>query len=639
MARFTPDFLDQLRDRLRASDVIGQHVKLKREGREFRGLSPFTNEKTPSFFVNDDKQRYFDFSSGKSGDVVGFLMDTQKLTFVEAVTRLAEQAGMDIPQDSYEDRQKEEERKGLAEACAAAAKFYMDSLQRIEGRNAREYLEGRQVPEKLQRSFGMGYAPAERTALKDHLINKGFDPKLLVEAGLLIQPDNGAPYDRFRDRVMFPILWQKNKVIAFGGRALDKSAKAKYLNSPETPLFHKGHVLYNYMRARKAAADLPKETGQPLIVCEGYMDVIALAGAGFENAVAPLGTALTESQIELLWRACDEPVLCFDGDRAGVGAAHRAIDRALPILRPGKSLRFAFLPEGQDPDDMVKTQGAQALRSVLDAAQPLADVLWTREIEAQPLTTPERKAAFRAHLRQLVKGIVDKDVRLAYGGYFSEKLGQMNAPPRQQGDGNRGFSGGYVPRGGNRPGFFGRGGMAPTVQASMALKARLGTAAGAAQGGRVASQREALLVITLLNHPGLFARQEEAILDLELADPDYSALLREIISSLSADPALDREGLALHMSTVAHIAGTMEQMLKNERLRLTKFACADATLDDAEDGWLNTLSIHLHHGPLRLEEMEAAGEAFLDETSEARWRVTHTHRQAVVADNKVQDER
>ena len=660
MPRFTPDFLDELRARLRASDVIGRYVKLKKEGREHRGLSPFTNEKTPSFYVNDAKQKFFDFSSGRSGDIIGFLMDSQKLTFVEAVTRLAEQAGMELPQDTEQDRQREEEKKGLAEACLAAAKFYRDMLGRAEGRAARDYLSGRGVPEDLQKRFGMGYAPADRNGLKDFLVNKGFEPALLVEAGLLIQPDQGAPYDRFRDRVMFPILGTKDRVIAFGGRALDKSAKAKYLNSPETPLFHKGHVLYNYMRARKAAADLPKESGQPLIVCEGYMDVISIAGAGFGHAVAPLGTALTENQIELLWRACDEPILCFDGDRAGVGAAHRAIDRALPMLRPGKSLRFAFLPEGQDPDDLVRAEGPKAFREVIEAARPMAEVLWDREQGAQELSTPERKAAFRTHLRDLVKAIGDKDVRNAYGAFLAEKLGTMNAPPQSGafggggafGSGGGGGFGGGGQQGGRRfvKGRFGRNGMAPSVQASMALKARLGTGAASQQhdqynapaeraGSRIASQRETLLVYTLLNHPGLFERREEAVLELELADSALAATLREIIAALSADPALDREGLARHMSTVAPVAGTVEQMLGNERLRLTTFARPEASLDDAEEGWLNALSIHLHHGPLRLEEMEAAGEAFLDETSEARWRVSHSHRQAIVADNKVQDER
>ncbi|MCI5046626.1 MAG: DNA primase, partial [Aquisalinus sp.] len=583
MPRFSPDFLDELRARLRASDVIGRYVKLQKKGREWCGLSPFTNEKTPSFYVNDEKARYFDFSSGKSGDIVGFLMDGQKLTFVEAVTRLAEEAGMEIPQDTPQQREREQKSKGVIEACEAAAAFFTSSLQRLDGRKAADYLELRQVPGALQAKFGLGYAPASRSALKDYLINKDFAPGLLVEAGLLIQPDDGgAPYDRFRDRLMFPILDGRGRVIAFGGRALEKNVQAKYLNSPETPVFHKGHVLYNYMQARRAAAEMPKETGQPLIVCEGYMDVIALAGAGFGNAVAPLGTALTENHIKLLWRACDEPILCFDGDRAGRQAAHRSIDRVLPELKPGKSLRFAFMPEGQDPDDFIKEKGAAAFREILDAAMPLADVLWDREKDAKPLNTPERVAAFRSHLRNLVKGIGDKDVRNAYGAYFLERLSpqQSGAPSRPA----------MMP---SRKGGFGKKfPYQPAPTASPALKTQR-----TGQSNSVWT-REALLVLTLVNHPELFERLEEKILDLQLADPQLSGLLQQVILIISSDPELDREGVARHISKVAACQGVMELLLNNQQLKLTRFAGARATLDEAEKGWLDTLALQLHHGRL-----------------------------------------
>ncbi len=620
MPRFSPDFLDELRARVRASDVIGRYVKLQKQGREWRGLSPFTNEKTPSFYVNDEKARYFDFSSGKNGDIIGFLMDNQKLTFVEAVTRLAESAGMEIPKDTPQELAREKQAKSVVEACAAAARFFSDSLQRIEGRKAREYMEMRRVLPALQTAFGIGYAPANRTALRDYLVNKGFLPELLVEAGLLIQPEaGGALFDRFRDRVMFPILDTRNRVIAFGGRALEKNVSAKYLNSPETPVFHKGHMLYNYRKARQVAADLPKETGQPLIVCEGYMDVIALTGAGFGHVVAPLGTALTEAHIELLWRACDEPILCFDGDPAGRKAAYRSVDRVLPLLKPGKSLRFAFLPEGQDPDDLVNDKGAAAFQDVMAGAQPLADVLWDRERDVRPLTTPERKAAFRSHLRELVRGIADKDVRAAYGSYFSEKL-TANAPHLTS---FRKSHGEFA----KRPRFQ------PPLQASTALKSRRGTRTAASPNNAV-SHREALLVLTLLNHPGLFERREQEILDLSLSDPSVFGLLRQIIERLTRDSSLDREGLARHIRQVANDAGALELLLKNQQLKLTKFASTTATLDEAEKGWLNTLSIHLHHGRLLAEEAEAAEEACLDETSEKRWRVAHNHRQSVVATGK-----
>ncbi|MGV6801483.1 MAG: DNA primase [bacterium] len=625
MPRFTPDFLDELRSRLRASDVIGRHVKLKKEGREYRGLSPFTNEKTPSFFVNDQKARYFDFSSGRSGDIIGFTMDTQKLSFVEAVTRLAEQAGMDIPEDTPEQAAKAEEAKGLAQACTAAAKYFVECLSRIEGREARDYLDMRQVPEPLQRRFGIGYAPDSKTALKDYLINKGFSVDLLVEAGLLIRLEDGTSYDRFRHRLMFPILSAGNKVIAFGGRALRPGEKAKYLNSPETPLFHKSHVLYNYARARKAAAQLPEETGQALIVCEGYMDVIGIARAGFGHAVAPLGTALTEAQLKMLWRVCDEPVLCFDGDRAGQKAAFRAIDRALPILTPGKSLNFAFLPEGQDPDDLVKNQGANAFAKILEQAKPLADVIWERELEAHPMTTPEKRAAFRKELRQLVKTIPDPDVRLAYGNWLREKLDGLYASK----DKNNFQTGAYR----KNAGLAGKSGpFAVPTQASSALKAHKAT-----NNGQASIEREALMVLCLLNHPGLFDLQEEAIMALELASPKLAKILAIMAQKLAENPDLDAAAIQRHISTVEDCAGTLEALTRNGRLKINKFAGAEATLEEAQAGWLNVLSLHLHHGLLRTEEAEAASEAFLDEHSETRWRVAHSHRQAVLANGKLND--
>jgi len=430
MVRFTPDFLDEMKARLRPSDVIGRYVKLKKQGNEFVGLSPFTNEKSPSFFVNDQKAFYHCFSSGQSGDIIKFLQETQKLTFYEAVERLAEEAGMELPQDDPREAEREQQRTGLAEACEAAAVFYTALIRRSVGREAFTYLEGRGVSDEQIEAFRIGYAPGERSALKDYLINKGFTEDVLVESGMVIKPDDGGPsYDRFRNRIMFPIAGPRDRIIAFGGRALDPNARAKYLNSPETPLFHKSNVLYNLAPARKASND----DKLPLIVCEGYMDVIALWGAGIKRAVAPLGTALTENQLALLWRASDEPALCFDGDRAGVGAAHRSIDRALPLLKPGKSLVFAFLPQGQDPDDLVREKGAAAFNEVLDKASPLADVLWRRELETQPLDTPERRAALRAHLRDLVKTITDKDVRNAYGVYLAGRLDEEFSPrPRDK---------------------------------------------------------------------------------------------------------------------------------------------------------------------------------------------------------------
>src|SRR6266576_4004948 len=351
--RFPPQFLDELRARLPVSEVVGQRVRLKKAGREWKGLSPFNKEKTPSFFVNDQKMAWFDFSSGKNGSIFDFVMMTEGLTFPEAVERLAAQAGIPLPRISPAEEARDERRKTLHDIVELTAKFFEDTLASRAGAKARGYLADRGLDPAVQLKFRVGYAPAERFALKEHLGKAGIATEDMIEAGLLVAgEDIPVPYDRFRDRVMFPITDLRGRVIAFGGRALEKDVPAKYLNSPETPLFHKGSNLYNGATARQATHD-----GAKLIVVEGYVDVIAMVTAGFGGAVAPLGTALTENQLALLWKMADEPILCFDGDRAGQKAAWRAADMALPQLKPGKSLRFALLPEGQDPDDLARSGG------------------------------------------------------------------------------------------------------------------------------------------------------------------------------------------------------------------------------------------------------------------------------------------
>src|SRR5258707_8175184 len=343
--RFTPQFLDELRARLPVSEVVGRRVKLKKAGREWKGLSPFQQEKSPSFTVNDQKGFYHDFSSGKHGDIISFLMETEGVGFTEAVERLASMAGMPLPAVTPDAARHEQRRKTLYDVMELAAKFFADTLASRNGAKARGYLGDRAFSPAVQLQFCIGYASSERFALKEHLGSQGIPVEDMVEAGLLVTGDDiPVPYDRFRDRVMFPIADLRGRVIAFGGRALEKDVSAKYLNSPETPLFHKGATLYNIAPARAAA-----HKGASVIAVEGYVDVIAMVNAGYEATVAPLGTALTTDQLSLLWRMTDEPTLCFDGDSAGHRAAYRAIDIALPLLKPGKSLKFASLPERQDP--------------------------------------------------------------------------------------------------------------------------------------------------------------------------------------------------------------------------------------------------------------------------------------------------
>src|ERR1700754_1019349 len=422
--RFSPQFLDELKARLPVSEVVGQRVKLRKAGREWKGLSPFNQEKTPSFFVNDQKQAWFDFSSGKNGSIFDFVMMTDGVTFPEAVERLAQQAGMPLPKVSQEDEEREQRRKTLHDVVELAAKFFQATLASRAGARARGYLADRGIDPATQVAFRIGYAPADRFALKEHLGKEGVSVEDMVAAGLLISGDDiPVPFDRFRDRVIFPISDFRGRVIAFGGRTMEKDAQPKYLNSPETPLFHKGATLYNIASARAAA-----HKGAPVIAVEGYVDVIAMASAGFEATVAPLGTALTAEQLALIWKMADEPVLCFDGDAAGRRAAYKAVDIALPLLKPNKSVRFATLPEGNDPDDLVRAGGREAVVELIGGARPLADVLWTRETEASPLDTPERRAALEARLGGGTATIGDEMVRKYYRQDFGARLRNLLAP-------------------------------------------------------------------------------------------------------------------------------------------------------------------------------------------------------------------
>jgi DNA primase len=413
--KYPPALLDDIRARLPCSQVVGRKVALKKAGREWRGLSPFKTEKSPSFYVNDQKGFYHCFASGEHGDIFTFLMKTEGLTFPEAIERLAEEAGVPLPKGEARNPEREDERKRLYDLMEASAKFFEAAYQGPNAAHARTYVADKRglTPATVQR-FRLGFAPDGRNVLKQHLAKLGFSNDDMIASGMLIGgADIPVSYDRFRNRVMFPITDMKGKIIAFGGRALEAGVPAKYLNSPETPLFHKGHILFNAANARSAAHDKNR-----IIAVEGYMDVVALASAGFNESVAPLGTALTEDQTKLLWRLAAEPILCFDGDSAGRKAAFRAVDTALPHLVPGKSIRFAFLPDGLDPDDLIRQQGAAAMEAILGATRSLADVLYDREWASGDWTTPERRAQFEKQLFTLVGRIQDAQVR----GYYAEDM-------------------------------------------------------------------------------------------------------------------------------------------------------------------------------------------------------------------------
>jgi DNA primase len=433
--RFDDRFLEELKSRLRPSDVVGKTVKLRRQGREYAGLSPFTKEKSPSFFVNDEKGFYHCFSSGKHGDIISFLQETERLTFAEAVERLAAEAGMSLPAVDPHAAREEQKRSSLGDWMELATAWFESELRRPVGQAARAYLEKRGLPETEWSRFRIGFAPNNRTGLKDYLVAKGAKPGDLVDAGVLISPeDGGQPYDRFRDRIIFPITDSRGKVVSFGGRAMDPNARAKYLNGPETGLFHKGRVLYGLFEARKILHEGQSGGGKPpMVVVEGYMDVIACQRAGVP-AVAAMGTALTEEQMEGLWRLHPTPTLCFDGDKAGQRAAHRAIDRALPLLKPGRSFLFSMPVGGKDPDDILRDQGPAALKAQLSDTKPFVQALFERERDVEPFDTPEQRTNLKVRLRTLAATIADKDLAHAYKEELLDRLDEMRAARRVKTD-------------------------------------------------------------------------------------------------------------------------------------------------------------------------------------------------------------
>ncbi|GAB6052276.1 DNA primase [Magnetospira thiophila] len=436
---FTPQFLDELRARMRPVDVIGQRTKLTRKGHEHQGLCPFHKEKTPSFYVYDD--HYHCFGCGAHGSVIDFVMNTENLSFPEAVEKLAEAAGLEVPVDSPEERQRAERRTGLLDVLELACAHYEQQLRMPEGAAGLAYFRQRGLDDGTIARFRLGYAPNRRGGLKTALARAGISEDMMVEAGLSKRPDDGrAPYDYFRDRVLFPITDRRGKVIAFGGRTLG-DGEPKYLNSPETPLFHKSRTLYGLAQAQAAARQSRQVT-----VTEGYMDVIALHQAGFATAVAPLGTALTEEQIQELWRLAPEPVLCFDGDAPGQKAAARAAERCLPLLTPGKSLRFALLPASEDPDSLIRREGPGAMREVLETARPLSEALWHWVVEGARADTPERRAALWQELKDRVMRIQDPTVRKTFLQSYEDRFWAKPTPKRSV-SGGRGLETLHRPEG------------------------------------------------------------------------------------------------------------------------------------------------------------------------------------------------
>jgi len=555
---FPPQFLDEIRTRISVSDVVGRRVKLTRRGREFVGLSPFNPEKTPSFTVNDQKGFYHCFSSGEHGDIFAWVMRMEGLSFPKAVERLAADAGLEVPKESPAERQQAERRAGLHDVVEAACVWFQERLYAADGREALAYLRDRGLGEETIRAFRLGYAP-DGGAFKAAMAEKGIDERLLIEAGLLRRPDDGRPaYPFFRGRILFPIADRRGRVIAFGGRFMGdhKAAQTgKYINSPDTPLFDKGRSLYNLDRARPAA-----HKGAGMIVAEGYMDVIALAQAGFGAAVAPLGTAMTEEQISLVWRHDPEPVLCFDGDEAGRRAAGRAAERALPLLKPGATLQFAFLPGGEDPDSLLQVEGAAGMQRVLERSLPLADVIWAMEVGLKEIDTPERKADLEKRLMARVGQIGDQTVRSHYQGEFRDRLWQRFRA--RKGAGNRR----------NPPRSAGRQG-GPDQAIDRKLKGLAGSHL----------RRQHIIVLTtLINHPRLMERFGDQVDALPL-DPDLDKLRRRLQNLLSSRENLDLDDLSAHFSK-AEGAAVPVGVLDTLTYKMASFSSPEASDDTASEG-------------------------------------------------------
>ena len=631
--RFSPSFLEDIRARLPVSQVVGRKVALKKAGREFRGLSPFKVEKSPSFFVNDQKGFYHCFASGEHGDIFSFLMKTEGLEFPEAVERLAEEAGIPMPVQTERNVEQEDQRDRLYRLIEVSATFFEESLVRGLGSEARRYLEKRGLAAETIQSFRMGFAPNSRSALREYLKSKGFSIADAAASGMLISGDDiPEPYDRFRNRVMFPILDLKGRVIAFGGRALDKDAPAKYLNSPETPLFHKGHVLFNANRARPISHDKGR-----VIAVEGYMDVVALAEGGFGEAVAPLGTALTEDQLKLLWRMVPVPTLCFDGDSAGQKAAFRAVDTVLPHLKPGMSVSFAFLPDGLDPDDLIRQQGTAAMAAVLSKTRPLIDVLWDREVKAGPLETPEQRAALEARLRGLSAGIADPTVRAHYDRELRDRLYALGRTTSQ----NRNY-----PLGSKRPlqgGSYAR----PVLTADWKAqeRARLdgrpkpfyrgfnGTPPPPPGAGPELSSlsqpvqpREALILKAVLNHPWLIDQHSEPLGDLCFNSKGLEALRDEILSIHARTNSLDSATLRYQL-TITGVSKVVDLVARTITHTSDRFAEPEASAAEVETGWHHVLALHKCQDSLE-RMLKAAEEAwYRDCTQEAEARLLDIKRQ------------
>ncbi len=570
----TPQWLDELRARITLSGVISRTTRLTKAGHEWKACCPFHSEKSPSFTVNDAKGFYHCFGCGAHGDVIRWMTDQRGLSFMDAVKELASEAGLEMPAPDPVAAKRAEQQSGLHEVMAAAQAWFVERLASDEGTKARAYLATRGFDGHTVERFGFGYAPEGRQALRAALSQ--FPEEMLVEAGLRIAVEDKDPYDRFRGRLMLPIEDARGRVIAFGGRILDaaKTDAPKYLNSPETPLFDKGRTLYNLHRAGPAS----RQTGR-MVVVEGYMDVIALAAAGFTDAVAPLGTALTERQIEMLWRMVETPVLCFDGDAAGQRAAMRAVTRALPLLRPAHSLNIVRLPAGMDPDDLLRRDGAKALESLLAQPSSLLDLLWEHERDAAPLASPEDKAGLKARLMAHVDTITDPDIKPLYRRELGDRFSAYAFPKREERQ--------WQPSGrpGTRP--------APVRRSDPKTTALL---------RRTTGTRDALsaaVLAGLMRYPAELERHADTLAHADLPDPRFAVL----VDALDGGAALE----TAHLATILVGRGMVSPDQVEYASLPFDFLADDVTVEQAREGLAQAVGLLVERPALEAALAEATG--------------------------------
>jgi DNA primase len=614
-----PSFFDELRARISVSEVVGKRVKLARAGREYKGLCPFHKEKSPSFYVNDDKQFYHCFGCGAHGNVITFLMQHDKLSFIEAIEQLAGQAGMVVPKPDPQAAREYEKQKSLGQLLERASRWYQQQLREPWGREAYQYLTNRGLSDETIERFRLGYAPQDAQALGKALKAEGFAESDLLAVGLLRKSEErNDTYSFFRNRIIFPVGDRRGGVVAFGARLLAGDGP-KYINSPDHPLFHKGRMLYGLSRARAATMQ-----NQSLIVVEGYMDVIALVDAGYSGAVAPLGTALTEEQLMQLWRLLPKPeerdptrdynpVLCFDGDSAGQRAAERAIERALPMINAGHSIRIAYMPAGEDPDSLIKRAGKGAFQNVLDQAKPLIEAIWDSAVLNRRLQTPEDKATLKTVLQQQLQKIQDESVRGLYREDIQQRLAVLFGSNRQQTGGNG--------SGGQQTGRFPRK-QQPFINPAMNSLTPIRRLPGAGQ-----DIRERILLAATVNYPALYAEYGENLARIAFSNPHLEAL-RSILSDYFAehDPeTLDAEQVYRHLSatSVAHeqgerLAQTLAELLSETTYVHAGFVRPGRLLEDARDGWKDIWNNYLQEQVK--QDLKEAGLVYAAAATEENYR-------------------